>query len=161
MSAGILVSPSSARSSTSQTWAHDDALSARSMLVLQATLWAVMFLLYFDSPVLQMNDSQYSMLTAESIIHHHTPDLSGYRIKNYQADLPFDTIAGNHAYQLARTNGRLLYGFGHGTSILSIPFVAIMDVLGISPATPDGRYNLKGEVVVEKLLATILMASLV
>jgi len=29
----------------------------------------------FCSPVLQMSDSQYSMLTAESIIHNHTPDL--------------------------------------------------------------------------------------
>lgn len=131
------------------------------MLLLQAAIWVVMFMTFFASPVLQMNDSQYSMLTAESIIHNHTPDLSSYSIKNYKADLPFDTIAGKHAYQLARAKGRLLYGFGHGTSVLSIPFVAVMDLFGISPATADGQYNLAGEIIVEKMLAALLMASLV
>ncbi len=131
------------------------------MLLLQAAIWISMFAVYFASPVLQVNDSQYSMLTAESIIHNHTPDLSSYTIKNYDADLPFNTIAGKHPYQLMHTNGRLLYGFPHGTPILSIPFVAAMDLFGISPATPDGQYNLAGEVMVEKLLAALLMASLV
>ncbi len=131
------------------------------MVLLQAAIWVSMFAVYFASPVLQMNDSQYSMLTAESIIRNHTPDLSSYTIKNYDADLPFNTIAGRHAYQLERTNGRLLYGFGHGSSILSIPFVAMMDLFGISPVTADGQYNLAGEVIVEKLLAALLMASLV
>ncbi len=132
------------------------------MLLLQAAIWAGMFTIFLQSPVPQMNDSQYSMLTAESIIRNHTPDLSSYAIKHYQADLPFDSLAdGKHAYQLARTNGRLLYGFGHGTSILSIPFVAMMDLVGISPATADGKYNLAGEVIIEKMLAALLMASLV
>src|ERR1700693_3268601 len=119
MSAGILI-PSAAGAAARTS--DDDALSGRALLLLQASIWLGMFMIFFGSPVLQMSDSQYSMLTAESIIHHHTPDLSGYRIKNYQADLPFNTIVGKHAYQLARTNGRLLYGFGNGTSILSLSF---------------------------------------
>jgi hypothetical protein len=131
------------------------------MLFLQAAIWCGMFILFFCSPVLQMSDSQYSMLTADSIIHNQTPDLSTYRIKNYREDLPFDTISGTHAYQLARINHRLLYGFGHGTSILSIPFVAAMELIGVSPATPDGLYDFAGEVMLQKLLAALLMASLV
>ncbi len=158
MSAGVLTSSSM---TSAQAWARHDALGARAMLAFQVAMWIAAFAIFFGSPVLQMSDSQYSMLTAESIIHNHTPDLSSYRIKNYQADLPFDSMAGRHAYQLARTNGRLLYGFGHGTSLLSIPFVAMMDLFGISPATNDGRYNLAGEIVVEKMLAALLMASLV
>ena len=158
MSAGILVAPSSARSEVAP---REGVLSARAMLYFEAALWTAMLVVFFASPVLQMSDSQYSMLTAESIIHNHTPDLSSYSIKNYREDLPFDTISGHHAYQLAHTNGRLLYGFGHGTSILSIPFVALMDAMGVSPATPDHRYNLAGEVIIEKILAALLMASLV
>jgi hypothetical protein len=158
MSGGILTSPSAAKAAQ---WPREEIVGARAMLLLQAAIWVSMFAVYFASPVLQMNDSQYSMLTAESIIHNHTPDLSSYTIKNYDADLPFNTIAGTHAYQLARSNGRLVYGFGHGTAILSIPFVATMDLVGISPATADGQYNLAGEVMVEKLLAALLMASLV
>jgi hypothetical protein len=131
------------------------------MLVLETAMWAGMFVIFFASPVPQMNDSQYSMLTSESIIHNHTPDLSSYSIKNYDADLPFNEIRGRHAYQLARVNGRLLYGFPHGTSLLSLPFVALMDVLGVSPANAEGAYNLAGEVIDQKLLAALLMASLV
>jgi hypothetical protein len=158
MSAGVLISASAAGS---RQWASDRALSARGMLLLQTAIWAAMFLLFVASPVLQMNDSQYSMLTAESIIHNHTPDLSGYSIKNYQADLPFNELHGKHAYQLVRTDGRLLYGFPHGTSLLSLPFVALMDVLGISPATGAGRYDLAGEMTDQKMLAALLIASLV
>ena len=36
-------------------------------------MWLVTFAIYFASPVLQMSDSKYSMLTAESIVHNHTP----------------------------------------------------------------------------------------
>ncbi len=157
MSGGVLTSASVTGSAQ---WPREDAVGARAMVLLQAAIWVSMFAIYFASPVLQMNDSQYSMLTAESIIRNQTPDLSSYTITNYDADLPFNTIAGRHAYQLQRTNGRLLYGFGHGTSMLSIPFVATMDLFGVSPATADGQYNLAGEVIVEKLLAALLMASL-
>ena len=55
----------------------------------------------------------------------------------------------------------MLYGFPHGTSILSIPFIALMDLLQVSPATSDGQFDLKGEVITQKLLAALLMASLV
>jgi hypothetical protein len=44
---------------------------------------------------------------------------------------------------------------------LSIPFVAAMELIGVSPTTPDGQYNFAGEVTLEKLLAALLMASLV
>ncbi len=157
MSGGVAISASVARSAQ---WPREEAVGARAMLLLQAAIWVSMFAVYFASPVLQMTDSQYSMLTAESILHNHTPDLSSYTIKNYDADLPFNTAVGRHAYQLARTNGRLLYGFGHGTSMLSVPFVALMDLFGVSPATADGQYNLAGEVIIEKLLAALLIASL-
>jgi hypothetical protein len=156
MSAGLLLS-SSARSGQLTR----EAVGARSILLIQAALWAGMFAIYFASPVLQMNDSQYSMLTAESILRNHTPDLSSYAIKNYQTDLPFNTMAGKHAYQLTRTNGRLLYGFPHASSFLSLPVVGLMDLAGISPATQDRKYNLEGEIIDQKVLAAFLMASLV
>jgi hypothetical protein len=158
MSGGVLVSSVAA---VPEDWQRSHALTARAMLLLQAAIWIGMFVLFLASPVLQMSDSQYSMLTAESIIHHHTPDLSGYSIKNYEADLPFNEIRGKHAYQLVRVNGKLLYGFPHGNSLLSLPFVALMDVMGVSPATRNGKYDLAGEMIDQKMLAALLMASLV
>jgi len=114
-----------------------------------------MFLIFMASPVLQMPDSLYSMLTAESLIQNGSPDLTSYSIPDLETDLQ------SHAYQMVRTNGKLLYGFAHGSSFLSVPFVELMDVLGVSPATYDRKFSLRGEVVIQKLLAAILSASMV
>lgn len=132
--------------------------SRRVARLLQFALGMAAFVIFFFSPVLYMPDSMYSMLTAESLLHNGTPDLSSYTIPRYDADLPFNTISGKHAYQLQRTNGRLLYGFPHGTSFLSIPFVAVFNILGISAATPNREFNMAGEVVLQKTLAAALTA---
>jgi len=120
-----------------------------------------MFAVFAASPVTQMNDSTYSMLTAQSLIQNGTPDLSRYVIPDFEASLPFWTIRGRHAYQLVRTNGRLLYGYPHGTSFLSVPFVALMNRLGVSAATRDMRFDFRGELFLQKLIAAFLSASLV
>jgi hypothetical protein len=120
-----------------------------------------MFAVFAASPVTQMNDSTYSMLTAQSLIQNGTPDLSRYVIPDFEAPLPFWTIRGHHAYQLVRTNGRLLYGYPHGTSFLSMPFVALMNRLGVSAATRDMRFDFRGELLLQKLIAAFLSASLV
>jgi hypothetical protein len=161
MSAGVLMPESVARL---EEWPREDARSddaTRTIRRAAIAMWLVTFAIYLASPVLQMSDSKYSMLTAESIVHNHTPDLSRYSIQHYDADLPFNEIRGKHPYQLERVRGRLLYGFPHGTSILSIPFIALMDLFHVSPATSDGQFDLKGEVITQKLLAAMLMASVV
>ena len=60
-------------------------------------------------------------------------------------------------YQLEWVRGRLFYFFPPGTSVLSVPFVAVMKAFGSSPANPDGTYNLQAEIRLEALLAAILM----
>ena len=44
-------------------------------------------------------------------------------------------------YQLELVNGRLYYHLPPGTSILSIPFVAVMNAFGVSAANPDRTHN--------------------
>ena len=59
-------------------WPRDDARShdaSRTIRRAAIAMWLFTFAIFFASPVLQMSDSKYSMLTAESIIHHHSPDL--------------------------------------------------------------------------------------
>ncbi len=129
--------------------------------IVSVALWVITLIIFLASPVLQMNDSLYSMLTAESLIQNFSPDLNSYSIPDFEADLPFATVRGHHAYQLVRINGKLLYGFPHGSSVLSAPFVALMNLFGVSAATGDRKFNLRGEVVTQKILAAILSASLV
>jgi hypothetical protein len=57
-------------------------------------------------------------------------------------------------------NGKALYFFPHGTSILSLPFVAAMKSFGLSPATNDHVFSFSGEVFIQKILAAALMAML-
>lgn len=128
---------------------------------IRLVLWLSMFVIFAASPVVYLSDSNYSMLTAESLIRHGTPDLSSYKIPHFESNLPFNTVQGHHAYQLQRTNGRLLYGFPHGTSFLSAPFVAVLGLFGISASTPDNQFNLFGEVLLQKLIAAALMATFV
>ncbi len=66
----------------------------RSRRVVSVALWVIMFIIFLESPASQMNDSCYSMLTAESLIHNLSPDLSSYSIPDFDADLPFETIRG-------------------------------------------------------------------
>ena len=124
-------------------------------------LWTASLLVFLSSPVFYLSDSRYSMLTADSLVTNLTPDLSSFRVPEFAADLPFNTIDGLHAYQLERTNGRLLYGFPHGTSFLSAPFVAAMALVGVSAVKPDRTFDLGGELLLQKILAALLMASFV
>ncbi len=128
---------------------------------MEVALWLFAFVVFLFSPVIQMTDSKYSMLTAESLLYNHTFDLSSYKIRHFKPDLPFNTIRGHNAYQLQMTNGhKVLYFFSLGTSVLSVPAVAAANLFGISAATPDGRYNLFGAIIIQRTLASFLMAVL-
>ncbi len=123
-------------------------------------LFVVAFVVFLLSPVLQLSDSKYSMLTADALLHHHSFDLSRYSIPNFNPARGFGYVGDGNAYQLGVYNGEVLYGYPLGTSILSAPAVALADLLGTSPATSDGHFSLKGEMIVQKFLAAFLMALL-
>ena len=62
-------------------------------------------------------------------------------------------------YQLVRIHGRVLYAYPHGSSFLSLPFVAVLDALGVSTLKNGRTYDLGAEALLEKLLAALLMAA--
>lgn len=153
----------SARESDASKSGHQPSTpDPRAIFIAQSALAAVSFLVLLFSPVMQMSDSVYSMLTAESIVEHGTPDLSAYKIPRFRPQLPALTIASDfgNAYQLGLINGKVLYYFPHGSSILSVPFVAIMKIFAVSPAAPDGTFSLHGELIIQKTLSAFLMAML-
>ncbi len=124
-------------------------------LIFTATL-----LIFLASPISQVGDSKYSMLVSYSVLKKGSFALDGYGLPRpgqvHQAGL----VPHNQIYQLEVVNGRLLYYFPPGSSILSIPFVAVLDFAGISPVNSDGTYNRVGEILIQLGIANLLMAAL-
>lgn len=129
--------------------------------LLPALIFAAALSIFLLSPVHQVTDSAYSMLLSESLLHHRSFALDHYNIPRGEPKWFRYYFRNGDIYQLEWVNGHLYHNFPVGTSILSIPFVAVMNALGVSATNPDGTYNPDGEENIERILAAILMAALV
>ena len=106
--------------------------------------------------VRQVADSRYSMLLSERLLHHGSFALDPRAF----AEIAGQSGAGWHGiYQLELVEGRVYYYFPPGSSILSLPYVALMNAAGISATHVDGTYDLHGEKLVQASLAAVLMAA--
>ena len=127
-------------------------------------VFCVTLLIFWFSPVHQVTDSNYSMLASESLLRHGTFALDHYNIPRLPPP-PLEQRRENYVmlgdiWQLELINDHVYYFFPPGNSVLSLPFVAAMNTLGISAANLDGTYNQRGEVKIESSLAALLMALL-
>lgn len=115
---------------------------------LQIFLFLISFTIFLVSPVVQVCDSLYTALLSEALMYHQTAALDVYSVpKPNKPGVP-ESQKDADVYQLTYGRGGITYYFPHGSSILSIPLVGILNVTGMSAATPDGRLNLYGEVVI-------------
>ena len=104
----------------------------------------------------QIADSKYSMLVSESLLHHRTFTLDAYVFPDPGNQ---NAPGWRGIYHLELIDGHVYYVFPPGSSILSVPWVALMNSFGISAANADGTYNPHGERIIQALLASILMAA--
>lgn len=123
-----------------------------------AAIFSFLCAVFLLSIVHQIADSQYSMLLSENLLHHRTFALDNYAIPRLEPKQQIGWISDGDIYHLEYMNGHLYYFFPPGTSVLSVPYVALMNLLGISAANPDGTYNPSNELILEKYLAALLMA---
>src|SRR5215469_951648 len=120
------------------------------------------FIIFSFSPVTQLSDSRFTLLTAESLLKNHTPSLNRFEIPGLDpAALParWSLHRTKMFYQLVRVKGRVLYDYPHGSSFLSLPFVAALDAFGVSPVRNGRTYDPVTEALLEKLLASLLMSA--
>jgi hypothetical protein len=103
-------------------------------------------MVFRDAPVRQLGDSQYSMLLAANLLRH-----GDFQLERY-ANLPKED------YRIQTIDGHRYYSFPPGTSVLSVPFVALMRYRGVSAVAPDGSYNVRGEMALDAKLAELVMA---
>jgi hypothetical protein len=134
---------------------------ASRMVRLQIIVFLFSLAIFLISPVVQVSDSRYTALLSECLLHHGSPELDEY----YKVPVPWLTGLAHrpdeaNEYQLEKARGHVTYFFPHGSSILSMPLVAVMNAAGISAATTDGRLNLAGEIKIERVIASLLMAAL-
>jgi hypothetical protein len=127
-------------------------------------LFAVTSVVFMLSPVWVLGDSNYSMLLSENLIRHRSSFLNAYEFPEpiqqaERCESPSSALRSAFlTYQLDRVGGNVVYCYPNGTSILSIPFVALMNLLGVHCFGPDGRCLPLGEGAIQRLLAALLMA---
>jgi hypothetical protein len=132
----------------------------KSEIISGVLIFVTCFLIFWCSPVHQVTDSSYSMLLSESLLHHRSFELDHYAIPHGEPKWIPIYFRNGEIYQLELVNGSLYYYLPPGTSILSVPFVAVMNMFGVSAANADGTYNPAGEERIQISLAAILMAAL-
>jgi hypothetical protein len=133
---------------------------------LSATTWiaAAIFcftlLVFAFSQIHQVTDSNYSMLVSQSLIEHGSFKLDAYAIPRLSPMNRGYYTSNGTIYQLELVDNHLYYHLPPGSSVLSVPYVALMKLFGITATNPDGTYNVEGEIKIEISLAGLLMAAL-
>ena len=116
--------------------------------------------IFLFSRIHQVADSHYSMLVSQSLIDHGSFQLDQYALPRYEPVWHGYYYKNGPVYQLEIARGHIYYHLPPGSSVLSTPFVAVLNLFGVSAAKPDGTYDPQGEVRIEAGLAALLMATL-
>jgi hypothetical protein len=111
-------------------------------------------------PVRQVTDSNYSMLVSQGLINTGNFALDQFNFPRKPPRVMDSYISNGDDYHVEQRNDHLYYYFPPGSPVLSLPFVKLLNVFGISAADADGSYNKKNEILIEGILAAILMGVL-
>jgi hypothetical protein len=118
------------------------------------------FLLFKSSRMHPINDSKYSMMLTQCLVDHGSFKLDSYSVPRLQPVVRGDYVQNGDIYQIEQIGLHLYYFFPPGSSVLSIPFVKLGNLFGLSAVKADGTFDLAGETKIESLLAAFLMAVL-
>jgi hypothetical protein len=95
------------------------------------------------SVIMQAGDSQYSMLLSENLLRHRDFTLDRYHLRDPD-------------YRIEDALGHRYYSFPPGSSILSVPLVALLHLRGLSAVRADGSYDVVAEREIDARLAATL-----
>ena len=123
-------------------------------------IFVLTLLVFWCSPIHQITDSNYSMMLSQSLLDRQTFALEHYAIPRLPLEYHDHTWKNGHIHQIQVVGEHFYYYMPPGSSVLSLPFVAVMNRLDVSAVNPDGSYNALGEMRIETSLAALLMAAL-
>ena len=132
----------------------------RQDLFVAAALFLALWYVFWSSPNLYIGDSKYSMLLSQNLLTRHSFVLDGYAIPRRPAVRSGGADLDGDMYQIEIVDGHLYHYFPPGTSLLSLPFVALMDARGHPVVRADGTYNPRNDERVQRWSASWLMAVL-
>ena len=121
-------------------------------------VFALTLTIFLLSPVYGFSDSQYTFVVSESLLKHHSFALDHFALPRFEPKDNGNYLRNGDIYQQEWSNGRLYYYHPPGSSVLSVPYVAVMDRFGWSSINRDGTYNLTNEMMLQAVLAGLVMA---
>lgn len=129
-------------------------------LYVGVTLFVVALATFGSSQNYDFSDSKYSLVVTESLLKHRSFALDGVALPRLERKDEGHYVSNGRIYQLEWVGDHLYYYHPPGSSILSAPYVALMNLFGFRIINPDGTYNLKNEIDQQVYLAGLLMALL-
>lgn len=121
-------------------------------------IFCVAFAVFIFSPVRSLGETRYTMMVAYSLIHHKS-----FALDRKELGVPdqLEMVDGTQKVKnlpLEIVNGRVYKYAPPGSSILSLPFVAVVNIFGLAPVH-SGTYDLQRELKIAAVIAAILTAS--
>lgn len=139
---------------------RDPDLSNENQSAIEIILFLSAFAIFAVFGLHGMTDAKYSMLVSENLLRHHSLAIEEGTIPRMLPSANPEYRPNGYPYQMEVTHGRVLYAYPIGSSILSLPFVAFMNCIGVSALTLDGHYNEIGDQLIQQTLAALLMATM-
>ena len=140
--------------------ARDSNLSKESQYIIGTLLAISVFAIFYTFGLHGMTDSKYSMVVSEDLLRHQSFAFDERSMPRREPFALPEVRTNGYPYQIELHNGKVLYFYPVGSSVLSLPFVALMNSTGISAHAPDGSYNEPGEVSIQRVVAAFLMGIL-
>jgi hypothetical protein len=130
--------------------------------VVAAIILVASFAIFRTSPMHPIADSRFEMMFSQQLLYNGSFSLDARPLSSFLSNRPIQDFRRgfDYPYQLERRGDRFYYWFPPGSTVLSIPYVAMANGLGISATDKDGFYNPRGETRIQAGLAALLMAGL-
>ncbi|HEY5838859.1 MAG TPA: hypothetical protein VIT19_07475 [Pyrinomonadaceae bacterium] len=129
-------------------------------LVIALTIFGVTLLTFLWSPIHLVSDSKYMLVVSQSLLSHRSFALDHFALPKHEPKDDGVFVLNGKIPQLEYVGDHLYYIFPPGSSVLSLPAVALMNRFGLSVINADGTHNVENEVKQQTILAAILMALL-
>jgi hypothetical protein len=81
------------------------------------------------------------MMVSQNLVRHRTFALDNYKFPTLSPVQEKKYTSNTSIYHLELIDGHIYYYYGPGSSVLSAPFVAVMNALGVTASDASGAHD--------------------